>query len=111
MTGGVSPDEFSRELKKLTSSQPHLRPSRQELTHRLEEIVSRNAAQVSKFTGKEFATAINGLEMLLDKLSKAAKTLNPQDEARAQIEQEISMIMSLKGDLIRSHKELGRVDI
>jgi uncharacterized phage infection (PIP) family protein YhgE len=109
----VSPKEFSETLKRLANSILENRPSSEELSQRLEVISSesRKAARVDKFTHKEFQKAIEGLQQLIERLTKTAESLNPQDDARLQIEQEVTTLMNLKGDVSRSLKELSRVDI
>jgi hypothetical protein len=69
------------------------------------------AGKVTKFVDKDYATAMHGLEALIDRLTKAAKTLNPQNEAKAKLERSVSELQSLKAGLSEEFRELAAVDI
>ena len=78
---------------------------------RLSSIASRVAGKVTKLVDRDYAAAMHGLDGLIDRLSKAAKTLNPQDESRASLERAVEDFDALRSDLVREFRGLARVDI
>jgi len=71
----------------------------------------RMAGKLTKFLDKDFEAAIHALDTLTERLSKAAKTLNPQDDARAIIENSVEGFQSLKTSLIAQFKDLSQTSI
>lgn len=73
--------------------------------------LDKTSAQVSKFINREYVTAINGMDRLIEKLQKASRTLNPQDESREVIESSLEELREARGVLMNEYKGLGRVSI
>jgi len=71
----------------------------------------RTSGKVTKFVDQDFKAAVHGLDALIARLSKAAKTLNPQDEARGAIEQSVSEFQSLRSALVDGFDGLSGVEI
>ena len=69
------------------------------------------AGRVTKFVDKDYAQGMHGLDQLIERLTKAAKTLNPQNEAKAAIEHSVSNLQKLKAGLSEEFNELANIDI
>lgn len=89
------------------------RPSRAMVAAAIRTVLAevRTAARVTKFVDKDFEAAVGALDAVTERLAKAAKTLNPQDEARAALEQSVEGFQGLKTALIAQFKDLSSVDI
>jgi len=72
---------------------------------------NRTAGKVNKFVKNEFSMAMKGLDSLIDRLQKASKTLNPQDDAKQSLEHSISGIQGAKASLIDQFGLLSQIDI
>jgi hypothetical protein len=72
-------------------------------------IISKQIALITgateHFLQNEYTIVINGLEKLIKRLHDTAKTLNPQDASRVQIEQAAEQIQSLL-DIVKSQEKI-----
>lgn len=69
------------------------------------------AGKVTKFVDRDYADAMHGLDRLIEKLTKASKTLNPQHEAKSELEHRVSELQALKAGLSEQFKEMALIDI
>jgi len=72
---------------------------------------NKTAGTVDRFVDKDYAAAMHGLDTLIERLSKASKTLNPQDEAKLQLDRSIADFQSMKATLAEQFSNLGDIDI
>lgn len=86
---------------------PSIVTVRDEISHVLVSL----AGQFTKFVHKDYEVASNGLGILIDKLSKAAKTMNPQDESREAIESVVDHFQDLRKSLKSGFDSLKSVEI
>src|SRR5512135_1790572 len=87
-------------------------PSRRAIVAGLQRAMRQvQAGRVTKFVDKDYAQAMHGLDSLIERLSKAAKSLNPQNEAKAKLEHSVSDLQKLKAGLSEEFQELATVDI
>jgi hypothetical protein len=113
----VNPLEASKSLRALADGVDRAnRPSRAKVAAEIRKILDsvsppRTAGKLTKFTEPDYKAALGGMSALIDRLGKAAKTLNPQDDARAEIEQKIQELNSLRGAVIQTFKGLESVEI
>ena len=109
----MGPQELSTYLQSVASYiEESPKPSRRAILAGLQRAMRQlQAGKVTKFVDKDYAAAMHGLESLIDRLTKAAKTLNPQNEAKAKLEHSVSELQSLKAGLSEEFRELATVDI
>ncbi len=69
------------------------------------------AAKLKKFMGDDFAEALGGLDGLINSMDKVSRTLNPQDEAKATIEDGLTAIHKLRNALAKAIQELEPVNV
>jgi len=113
---GVTPQEAAKALRDLCEYMGTMRPDKRKVASELRRIrdaivAPRQAAHVDKFTKQEYEAAVGGLQALFDKIMKAAKTLNPQDPSRSELEQEASHLLQLKSDLAAGYKNIGKLNV
>ena len=77
----------------------------------MEDYQKRQAGQVTKFVGPDYAAADKGLGVLIERLSKAAETLNPQDDARGALEAAVDQFKGLRDSLKSGFDSLKSVEI
>jgi uncharacterized protein YpmB len=113
----MSPQELSKYLNSMASYLEEAKvPSQRAIVAGIERAMkelqlSRQAGRVTKFVDKDVAQAMQGLDELVEKLSKAAKSVNPQNEAKAALEHAVSNLQKLKAGLSEEVSELSRIDI
>jgi soluble cytochrome b562 len=87
-------------------------PSRRAIVAGLQRAMREmQAGRVTKFVDSDVAQATHGLDALVEKLTKAAKSLNPQSEAKAALEHSVANLQKLKAGLSEQIKELASIDI
>jgi len=109
----MSPAELSTYLKSMASyieeaPTPSLRAITAGLHRALQEL---QAGKVTKFVDKDYAQATHGLDSLIERLTKAAKMLNPQNESKATLEHSVGELQKLKAMLSEEFQALSSVDI
>lgn len=72
---------------------------------------AREAAQVSRLVSREYRSAAAGLEALIERLTKTARTLNPQDKSRAAIEASVESLQALLAAVGAELKSLEHVSV
>jgi hypothetical protein len=110
----MRPEELSAKLVTVAEFlEGSARPSRAMTAAAVRTVLAdvRQAARVTKFVDKDFEAAVRALEAVTERLAKAAKTLNPQDEARASLEQSVEGFRDLRSALLSQFKDLSSVDI
>ena len=115
----MTPQELSIYLKSVASYIEEAKtPSRKAIlsglnraSRSLEAGKVTKAGRVTKFVDKDFSTAMHGLEALIERLGKAAKTLNPQNESKATLEHSVAELQGLKAGLSEAFQSLAQVDI
>lgn len=74
-------------------------------------LIPRHSARVDKFTRREYEAAVGGIQSLFDKFMRAAKTMNPQDPNRSDLESESAKLLQLKSELADSYKKISKLEI
>ena len=69
------------------------------------------AAKVSEVVKTEFDSTIQQVGSLIDRLTKIAKTLNPQDESRSELESSIAGFKSAKSDIMSIYGSLSGIEL
>lgn len=72
---------------------------------------SRTSAQLGKFTKKEFDIAFGGIQSLVDKVTKATKTMNPQDPEKKEIEGWTRDLLRIKDEFSASYKGMSNLNL
>ena len=87
-------------------------PSRQAIAAGIRRAIQElQAGRVTKFVDKDYSQATHGLESLIERLTKAARTLNPQNESKAQLEHSVGELQKIKALLSERFQELANVEI
>ena len=109
----MTPQELSIYLKSVASYIEEAKtPSRKAILSGLNRASrSLEAGKVTKFVDRDYSTAMHGLEALIERLGKAAKTLNPQNEAKATLEHTVAELQGLKAGLSEAFQGLAQVDL
>jgi DNA repair ATPase RecN len=114
----MSPQDLSKYLQSMAAYLEETKsPSQRAVLAGLDRAIKelgqapRQAGRVTKFVDKDFAQATHGLENLIERLSKAAQTLNPQNEAKSELEHRVGELQKLKAALSKEFQELANVDI
>lgn len=93
------------------SDAPRLSAVRAELSSIVATLEGRQAGKLQKFMDKDFEAALSGLDNLIQKLSKTSRTLNPQDEAKGEIESSLTDLHKLRSSLSRTVSDLESVNV
>ncbi len=109
----MTPQDLSTYLRSVASyieeaNPPSRRAIQAGLRRAIEELV---AGKITKFVDRDYAAATHGLDSLIERLTKAARTLNPQNEAKAKLEHSVGELQKLKAQLSEEFQELASVDI
>jgi ABC-type phosphate transport system auxiliary subunit len=109
----MDPQELSTYLKSMASYIEEAKtPSRRAIVAGIQRAVQElQAGRVTKFVDKDYAQAMHGLEALIERLTKAANTLNPQNEAKSQLEHTVGDLQKLKAGLSEQFQSLAQVEI
>jgi len=109
----MNPQELSTYLKSVASYLEEAKtPSRKAIVAGLVRASkSLNAGQITKLVDADYSDTMHGLESLIDRLGKAAKTLNPQNESKATLEHSVSELQSLKASLSEFFQNLSNIDL
>jgi hypothetical protein len=113
----MSPKELSTYLLSIASYiEKTESPSRKDILAGLVKATKaleagRVAGKVTKFVDRDYSAAMHGLEALIERLGKAAKTLNPQNESKATLEHSVAELQQLKAGLSEAFQSLSAVDI
>jgi hypothetical protein len=109
----MSPQDLSKYLQSMAAYiEESKTPSQRAIVAGLERAMRElEAGKVTKFVDKDYAQGMHGLDSLIERLTKAAKSLNPQNEAKAAIEHSVSNLQKLKAGLSEEFQELAKVDI
>ncbi len=109
----MGPQELSTYLNSVASYiEETQKPSRRAIVAGLQRAVRElQAGRVTKFVDKDVAAVSHGLDSLVEKLTKAAKQLNPQSEAKGALEHSVANLQKLKAGLSEQIKELSLIDI
>jgi len=74
-------------------------------------IMNKQSTKLVNFTEKDYKAAVNGLQSVIDKLSKTVKTMNSQDHDTSKINQAINSFIGLRKQLIKSWDSLSNIEI
>lgn len=111
----MNPTEISAHLRAVADYVDRSpEPSREKVAAHLGRLVDgldRVAGKVTKFVNKDVNAAAAGLDALIAQLTKAAQTMNPQDEGRAELESAVKRFQGLKDGLMQTVKGLEKVDV
>jgi hypothetical protein len=109
----MSPQDLSKYLQSMAAYiEESKTPSQRAIVAGLERAMRElQAGRVTKFVDKDYAQAMHGLDALIERLTKAAKSLNPQNEAKAKLEHSVGDLQKLKAGLSEEFNELSSIDI
>ena len=114
----MNPQELSTYLKSVASYLEEAKtPSRKAIVAGLVRVSKSlnarqiKAGQITKLVDADYSDTMHGLESLIDRLGKAAKTLNPQNESKATLEHSVSELQSLKASLSEFFQNLSNIDL
>ena len=112
----MEPSELSEHLRKLAglidrSESPSAKSVAAELKHIVAGLEWRQAAKLEKFMDKDFEGAVEGLDNLIKKLTKTSRTLNPQDEGKAEIEESLTALHQLRSSVKKTVEGLESVNV
>jgi len=69
------------------------------------------SGRLVNFTQGEYVAALNGMTALIERLTKTAESLNPQDENRQLIESKVGDMQRLRSQLQRAYEGLKNVNV
>jgi ABC-type phosphate transport system auxiliary subunit len=109
----MEPQELSTYLRSMAAYINETdKPSQRAIASGIRRAVQElQAGRVTKFVDRDYATATHGLEALIERLGKAARTLNPQNESKAQLEHSVGELQKIKALLSEKFQELANVEI
>lgn len=100
----MTPAEVSQNLNKIANYiDASGTPERAKVLGGLKRILSglKVAADVKKFTQKEFDGAIQGIDALIARMQKVVKTMNEQDPASADLSEAVNTFMRSKQMILK----------
>jgi hypothetical protein len=110
----MTPDELVVYLKSVasyieTTPKPSQRAVVAGLHRAFKEI--HQAGKITKLVDRDLSTAMHGLEALIERLTKAARSINPQSESKAPLEHAVSNLQALKAGLSEEFQSLSMLEI
>ena len=69
------------------------------------------AGPVSQLVDENVVSITKGFATLIDRLTKAADTLNPQSESKASIEKAVSSLQSVKAEFTSTLNEISQIEV
>jgi hypothetical protein len=69
------------------------------------------SGRLVNFTKNEYTAALNGMTALIERLTRTAESLNPQDENRQLIESKVGDMQRLRSQLQKAYEGLKNVNV
>lgn len=111
---GMTPQQVSIALRQIADSiEVSGKPSRAAVASSIQKVLEsvHTAGKLTKFVERENHAAVHGIQQLMERLSKVAKTLNPQDPAKADVDSAIERLKSVEVSVGQILSALEDIDI
>ena len=104
----MSPENLQTKIVKIAEYLESQEKPRQAMTAASVRLLLTEIRTANEGADANFRAAINDLRVLISNLRKSARTLNPQDEARAILEEAVSKLSAVLGVVVHEFKYISQ---